>query len=74
MNRSIGTGATSAGNAIEPPRGLTHANRSAWRSKKPSSSAMLASTMARDRASTRSRARSAISARISDGADAQIVV
>ena len=59
---------------MEPPRGRTQSNVPAHRSKKPSSRARFPATMPRDRARTRSRARSPMSARISDGADEQIVV
>ena len=67
-------GTVRRGKPIEPPRGRTQVNRSAQSSKKPSSRARLAATIPRDRASTRSRARSPMSARISDGAAEQIVV
>ena len=58
-NWSIGTSARSEGKPIEPPRGRTQSNVPAHRSKNPSSSARLSSTIPRDRARTRSRARSA---------------
>ena len=62
------------GKPIDPPRGRTQAKRSAWSAKNPSSWARFAATIRRDRARTASRARSPMSARISDGADEQIVV
>src|SRR5262249_51081216 len=62
----------SFGNPVEPPRGRTHENASARRSKNESSTARFVATISWLLASTRSRARSPISASTSDGADEQI--
>ena len=74
IGRSRCRARSTAGTRWSPPRGRTQVNRSAQSVKNSSRRSRFAATIARDRARIRSRARNPMRARISDGADEQMVV